>query len=103
MNGVKKGAFDATEAKRGFDIWINEKTAKIKGKKSKLSQMAQAELNTRVADETKKAKAMSEKLSAKLAEATAVAEAAAAPAVEAAAEAAADAPADAAPEAPAAE
>lgn len=103
MNGVKKGAFDATEAERRFDIWMNEKTAKIEGKKSKLSQMAQAELNTRVADETKKAKAMAEKLSAKLAEATAVAEAAAAPAVEAAAEAAADAPADAAPEAPAAE
>ncbi|MBP6574665.1 MAG: 30S ribosomal protein S16, partial [Flavobacteriales bacterium] len=94
-------------ADRRFDIWMNEKNAKVEAKRSKLGQAADTELRTRIADETKKAKDMAAKLSAKLAEASAAAAAAAAPVVEAAAEVTPEAPAEAAaetaPEAPAAE
>ncbi len=92
-NGVKKGAFDAAEADRRFDIWMNEKTAKIEGKKSKLAQGAEAAERSRIEAENKKsadrAAAISAKLAAASAEAPApVAEAAEgeAPAEEAAAE-----------------
>lgn len=88
-NGVKKGAFDQAEAERRFDIWKNEKTTKIEGKKSKLAQGAEAAQKARIEAETKKAADHAAALSAKLA-------AAEAPAVEApiADEPAADAPAE---------
>ncbi|HNR54655.1 MAG TPA: 30S ribosomal protein S16, partial [Flavobacteriales bacterium] len=47
-NGVKKGAFDQAEAERRFDIWKNEKTTKIEGKKSKLAQGAEAAQKARI-------------------------------------------------------
>ena len=47
-NGVKKGAFDQEEADRRFDIWKNEKNAKIEGKKSKLAESADAANKDRV-------------------------------------------------------
>ncbi|MFZ1688213.1 MAG: 30S ribosomal protein S16 [Flavobacteriales bacterium] len=103
LNGVKKNAFTQEEADRRFDIWMNEKNAKVEAKRSKLGQAADTELRTRIADETKKAEAIAAKLSAKLAEASAAAAAAAAPVVEAPAEVAPEvapeAPAEAAPEA----
>lgn len=90
--GVKKGAFDQAEADRRFDIWKNEKNAKIEGKKNKLAQGADAAQKARIDAENKKAADKAAALSAKLAAAAAVE----APAAEAPAEG--DAPAEAAAE-----
>ena len=84
LNGVKKGAFDATEAERRFDIWMNEKNAKVEAKRSSVGKAAEKAIADRVAADNKKAEDMAAKLSAKLAAASAAAEAAAVPAVEAA-------------------
>lgn len=94
LNGVKKGAFSMEEADRRFDAWMNEKTAKIESKRSKLAAGKDSAAKARIEAEMKKAEEMAAKLSAKLAAASA----AAAPAAE---EAAAEAPAEG--EAPAAE
>jgi small subunit ribosomal protein S16 len=108
-NGVKKGAFTQEEADRRFDIWLNEKNAKIEGKKSSLEQGKDAAQKARIEAESKKAAEMAAALSAKLAAATAPPAEEAAP-EEAAAPAESEAPAaDApaaegeAPQAPAAE
>ena len=93
LNGVKKGAFDATEAERRFDIWMNEKNAKIEAKRSKLGEASDKATRDRVAAELKKAEEKAAKISAKLAAASATE----APAAEAATEAPAEG------EAPAAE
>jgi len=37
LDGVKKGAFDEAEAERRFQIWLNEKEAKIQAKIDKLN------------------------------------------------------------------
>ena len=66
-NGVKKGAFDQAEAERRFDIWKNDKTAKIEGKKSKLAQGAEADAKARLDAEKKVASDMAAVQSAKLA------------------------------------
>ena len=92
MNGVKKGAFSMEEAERRFDIWKNEKTAKIEGKKSKLAAGKTDAEKARIAAELKKSEEKAAAISAKLAASSA----SAAP-VEAPAES------EAAPEAPAAE
>lgn len=81
-NGVKKGAFDAAEADRRFDIWMNEKTAKIEGKKSKLAQGAQAAEKARIDAENKKSADRAAAISAKLAAASSEAPAPAAEATE---------------------
>ena len=86
INGVKKGAFDAAEADRRFDIWMNEKNAKIEAKRGNVGKAAEKALADRVAAEKKKADEIAAKLSAKLAAAAAQAEAAAVPAVETPAE-----------------
>jgi small subunit ribosomal protein S16 len=77
-NGVKKGAFDQTEADRRFDIWMNEKNTKIEAKRTQLGQMALKAETDRVTTETKKAQDKAAALSAKLAAASAVPEAPAA-------------------------
>jgi small subunit ribosomal protein S16 len=94
LNGVKKGAFDATEADRRFDGWMNEKSAKIDAHRKQAGEGAEAAIKARIAGESKKAEELAAKLSAKRAEGAA-AEAAApeAPAAEAPADAAAEAPA----------
>ncbi len=99
LNGVKKGAFDTTEADRRFDIWLNEKTAKVEAKRSSLDQVAEKAIAERVSTETKKAEEQAAKLSAKLAAAAA----AAVPVVEAPAAEAAPAEETPAAEAPATE
>lgn len=99
-NGVKKGAFDEAEAQRRFDIWLNEKNAKIEGKKTRLAASADDALKARIAAETKKADEMAAALSAKLAAASAPPPAAEEAAPEADAPPAEEA---ATPEAPAAE
>ncbi|HEX2617156.1 MAG TPA: 30S ribosomal protein S16, partial [Flavobacteriales bacterium] len=98
QNGVKKGAFNQEEADRRFDGWLNEKTTKIEGKRTKLDQAQENALRDRVAAETKKAQEKAAAISAKLAAASA--EAAPPAAVE---EAAPAAEGEAAAEAPAAE
>lgn len=92
MNGVKKGAFSMEEAERRFDIWKNEKTAKIEGKKSKLAAGKTDAEKARIAAELKKAEEKAAAISAKLAASSADAAPAEAPAES-----------EAAPEAPAAE
>ena len=68
QNGVKKGAFVQEEADRRFDIWRNEKTAKIEGKKNRLDQTKEQAERQRLEAESKKsadrAAALSEKLAA---------------------------------------
>jgi len=86
LNGVKKNAFSQEEADRRFDIWMNEKNAKIEAKRSNLGKAAEKAVADRIATDNKKAAEMAAKLSAKLAAASAAAEAAAIPAVEAPAE-----------------
>ena len=92
MNGVKKGAFSMEEAERRFDIWKNEKTAKIEGKKSKLAAGKTDAEKARIAAELKKAEEKAAAISAKLAASSADAAPAEAPAE-----------GEASPEAPAAE
>jgi small subunit ribosomal protein S16 len=92
MNGVKKGAFSMEEAERRFDIWKNEKTAKIEGKKSKLAAGKTDAEKARIAAELKKSEEKAAAISAKLAASSASAAPAEAPAES-----------EAAPEAPAAE
>ena len=100
LNGVKKGAFDAAEADRRFDTWLNEKNTKIEAQRKSTGDMAEAAVKNRVAEETKKSQDQAAKLSAKRAEAFAEAKPAEAPAADASADVPAEAPA---PEAPAAE
>ncbi len=69
-NGVKKGAFSQEEADRRFDIWLNEKNAKIEGKKSRLANESDAASKARLDAEKKKASDMAAALSAKLAAAS---------------------------------
>lgn len=104
LNGVKKGAFTTEEADRRFDVWMNEKNAKVEAKRSSLGKAADDADRARLAAENKKADEMAAKLSAKLAAASV--EPAAAPEAPAEEAAAAEAPATEAAaesEAPAAE
>ena len=66
-NGVKKGAFDQAEADRRFDIWKNEKNAKVEAKKSKLGQTKEQAERERLDAEKKKSDDRAAALSAKLA------------------------------------
>lgn len=72
--GVKKGAFDQAEADRRFDIWVNEKNAKVEAKRTGLGQAADKAQADRIAAETKKAQDRAAAISAKLAAASAPAE-----------------------------
>jgi small subunit ribosomal protein S16 len=54
-NGVKKGAFDQAEADRRFDIWKNEKNAKIERQEERSGPTADAAKKARIDAETKKA------------------------------------------------
>ena len=73
LNGVKKGAFTQEEADRRFDIWMNEKNAKVEAKRKSVGDQAEAAVKARVAEETKKAEELAAKLSAKRAAASAAA------------------------------
>ncbi len=95
QGGVKKGAFDETEAQRRFDAWKAEKTKKLEAVKTSQANKAKADAQERMAAEEAKNKAKAEivaKKKAELAAAKAEAEAAAA-AEEQPAEEAAEAPA----------
>lgn len=82
QNGVKKGAFDQAEADRRFEVWLNEKQAKVDAKRNRLVDAATSAYKERVAVETKKSHDRADALTAKLAAAVTAAapEAEAAPA-----------------------
>ncbi|MCC6840134.1 MAG: 30S ribosomal protein S16 [Flavobacteriales bacterium] len=71
QNGVKKGAFDQAEADRRFEVWMNEKQAKVEAKRSRLNDAAASAYKERVAVETKKSHDRADALTAKLAAAVA--------------------------------
>ena len=51
LEGVKKGAFDETEATRRFEEWIKQNEAKIEAKKSTLEKSQDDELGKRLSVE----------------------------------------------------
>jgi len=87
LEGVKKGAFDDTEATRRFEAWMAQNEAKIEAKKSGLEKSRDDELGRMLAAEKKVNEARAARLAKKLADSAAKAE----PATEE------SAPADAAP------
>ena len=48
LEGVKKGAFDETEATKRFEEWVNQNEAKIEAKKSGLEKSMDDELGSRL-------------------------------------------------------
>ncbi|MCX6322475.1 MAG: 30S ribosomal protein S16 [Bacteroidia bacterium] len=67
FEGVKKGAFDETEATKRFEEWMMQNEAKIEAKKSGLEKSQDDELGKRLTDE----KRVNEARAAKLAKRTA--------------------------------
>ncbi|MCD6355496.1 MAG: 30S ribosomal protein S16 [Prolixibacteraceae bacterium] len=53
MGGVKKGAFDETEAEKRLDKWLTEKEAKIQAKIDRLTGEADAEVKKQLEAEMK--------------------------------------------------
>ena len=53
FEGVKKGAFDETEAENRFQKWVVEKEAKISAKKDRLSDDLSKDLKKRIEAESK--------------------------------------------------
>ncbi len=100
LEGVKKGAFDEAEAERRFQVWLNEKEAKIQAKKDKLQSEKDSKLKATLEQEAKINAERAEALAKKKAELDAELEA---KAKEAAAEAAAAETGEEAPEAEAPE
>ena len=89
LNGVKKGAFDQTEADRRFDAWMSEKTQKVEAKRTGLVDTAEKAFKDRVEAERKKSEDRAATLIAKMnAQIAAPAAEAEAPAAEAEAPAA---------------
>ena len=76
MGGVKKGAFDATEAERRLDVWMTEKDAKIQAKIDRLAVDADKETKKQLAAEVKKKELKAAAVAAKHAELAAEAKAA---------------------------
>ncbi len=68
LNGVKKGAFDESEADRRFQVWLKDKQSAIQAKKDKLKNDEKSLKDKKLKDEEKvnekKAKAIQEKLAA---------------------------------------
>ena len=86
LEGVKKGAFDATEADKRFDAWKATKEANLTKTKEQLAAEKQADLKARLSAEAESNKAKAAEVAKKKAEAIAAQ-------AEAAAEAATEAPA----------
>ncbi len=75
LEGVKKGAFDDTEATRRFEEWMKQNEAKIEAKKSGLEKSQDDELEKRIASEKKINEARAARLAKRQAELAAKAEA----------------------------
>jgi len=105
LNGVKKGALTEEQVEEKFSKWLEEKEAKIQGKKDSLSSADEKEKAARMKAETELKEARAKELAAKNAPEPEVEEAPAAEATEEAPAAEAEAPAaeEATPEAPAEE
>jgi len=86
LEGVKKGAFDATEADKRFDTWKAAKEANLTKTKEQLAAEKQADLKARLSAEAESNKAKAAEVAKKKAEAIAAQ-------AEAAAEATTEAPA----------
>ena len=80
LEGVKKGAFDETEANRRFDEWMKQNDAKIEAKKSGLEKSMDDELGKRLEAEKKVNEERAARLAKKQAELAAQAEAESKPA-----------------------
>lgn len=65
LGGVKKGAFTPEQAEEKFAKWVNEKTAKIDGKKERLSTEKASVKTTRLSAETAIKEAKAAKIAAK--------------------------------------
>lgn len=65
LEGVKKGAFDETEANRRFDEWIKQNEAKIEAKKSSLEKSQDDELGKKLKEEKRVNEARTAKLAKK--------------------------------------
>ncbi len=75
LEGVKKGAFDETEAAKRFEAWMKQNEAKIEAKKSGLEKSQDDELSKRLAEEKKINDARAARLAKRQAELAAKAEA----------------------------
>lgn len=93
LGGVKKGAFDQTEAQRRFDAWKANRQSKLDARKADLASKKEQDAKARAEAEVAKNKAKAEAVAKKKAEILAAQQAAAAEA------AAADQAAETAPEA----
>jgi small subunit ribosomal protein S16 len=80
LEGVKKGAFDETEAMKRFEAWMTQNEAKIEAKKSGLEKTQDDETSNRLAAEKKINDARVARLAKKQAELAAKAEAESQPA-----------------------
>src|SRR5512138_177051 len=94
LEGVKKGAFDETEANRRFEEWMKQNEAKIEAKKSRLEKSQDDEISKRLNDEKKINEARAAKLAKKNAELAAAREAEANAAAETPAAETTEAPAE---------
>jgi small subunit ribosomal protein S16 len=83
LNGVKKGAFDVTEADRRFEAWKNEKNQKLEASKENTLKLQEEDARKKLAAETKVREMRAQELAKRLAEKAASEKAAAAPAEEA--------------------
>ena len=82
LDGVKKGAFDATEADKRFNEWMLQNDAKIEAKKSGLEKSKDDQLSSKLAAEKKVNEVRAAKLAKKQAKLAAQAENAGKPEVE---------------------
>ncbi len=93
FEGVKKGAFDETEANRRFEEWMKQNEAKIEAKKSHLEKTQDDEISERLIGEKKINEARAAKLAKRNAELAKAKDAEAAAIVETPAEESTEAPA----------
>ncbi len=75
LEGVKKGAFDETEANKRFETWMKQKEEQIEAKKSRIEKSQDEDLSKRIAEEKKINEARAARLAKKQAELAAQAEA----------------------------
>jgi small subunit ribosomal protein S16 len=68
MEGVKKGAFDETEANRRFEEWMKQNEAKVEAKKSGLEKSQEDSVADRLKQEKKVNEARAAKVAKKKAE-----------------------------------
>ena len=68
LEGVKKGAFDETEANRRFEEWMKQNEEKIEAKKSNLEKSQDDDLSKRLKEEKKINEARAAKLAKRNAE-----------------------------------